>query len=832
MIQTTRAGAGDMPRFTRVQSAHTYGVLDPHVVERRDTKFVDGSLSDALNVIIMPQGGYTDRGGTDDFGRVRRQLTARPWTAGQATLPNGGTASSLLANETQTTGSVSSPRFVLAEVDFGTATDVAFIDIASVMVATTGADDALIAEYWDGSAWQIFGSKLVLTTSPRSRRFALDMASVSATKFRVAIDATTAAGAASFAGLAFYAENTTLSAARLTRYHFRASDVHQMVISDRNVDVFEDGIYKASVSLPAPEAIVPELKFEFGYDTVLCFHQDMPPQKITRLGAAGEWSCEPIQFENIPLVDYGATYTNGINEVQEIQFYSFAAGDQFQIIVEGKTTAAIEVPSPTTGLADLISDALEALPNVEPGLTVTGTFPVYEVEFTGTGNANRDWLEMSGINLTDNPGKLVRIRTITEGKQAGEDVISDVRGWPAVGRLVQRRLVLAGLKSKPNSVLASVTGSPFDFNTELEVATAAFLYDIGENEANVIRDIFLAKTLIFFGSSQHAWLKNNVLSAEAVPEFGFSDAPGIDAKIRPVSTDNAIFYMQDGGTTLRMLAYTEIEQNYVGDNASVLSAFLIKNPLDMSRRRSTDTIDADLLTMANADGSATVLTIMRTQEVSGFAPWATDGKFRSVQVDQNNDLWFLIERIANGTASLRLEKSEPLKVLDEAETRSVAVATDTFTGLDRFEGREIWAVTSSEAFGPVTVASGQAVFPNPISGTVRFGTWVAPFATDPEIYLEQETGRRQARLKRVNRMQMSVVNTTSLAVSANDGPVETMSLVTNAGLIMGEGPLARPFTGTIEAEGMHGFTSHGQSTITQSYPGKLTLRRNSKDIVA
>lgn len=822
-----------MPRFTRVQSAHSYGVLDPLVIERRDTKFVEGSLSDALNVIMLPQGGYTDRGGTDDYGRVRRKLTARAWTAGEATLPNGGSAAGLLAGSTQTTGAVSGSRYVLVEIDFGAATNVALIDIGLVSVATTGADDALIAEYWTGSAWAVFGAPLLITTTPRTRRFSGNMTSVTASKFRVAVSATAgAAGAASFSSLKLFGESTALSAARLGRYHYRANEVHQFVLSDRNVDIFQAGAWVAAVPLPAPESIIADIKFEFGYDTILCFHQDMAPQRITRMGAAAQWSCEPIQFDNIPLVDYGGTYVNGINEVQQLQFYNMAAGETFQLVFEGQTTPAITLPSPLSDLGPLIKAALEALPNVSAGLTVTGTWPISEVEFSGAGNENRNLLQMSAIALTDNPGKIILVRTLTEGKPSGEAVMSASRGWPAVGRLVQKRLVMAGFKSKPNSMIASVTGAPFDLNTELEVATSAFMYDIGENEANVIRDIFLARTLIFFGSVQHAWLKNNVLSAEDQPQFGFSDAPGITGSIRPLATNNAMFYVQAGGNTLQMLTYTELEQNYVGDNASVLSANLINSPVDMTRRRSTGRIDSDMLIVVNVDGTATVLTLMRSQDVSGYAPWRTDGLITAVQTDQNNDVWLLVRRLSAGTYSLRLEKLEHDQLLDEGETRSIGSATATLTGLERFNGRQIWAVANDELHGPVTVTAGSAVFDQALSGTVRLGSWVAPLATDPPVYLEQETGRRQARLKRVNRMTLSLFKTNSVAIRANGGEAQNLSMVDNDALIMGQGPLARLFTGTVEAEGMHGFTADAQTTVTQIFPGSLTVRRVSKDVVA
>ena len=84
---------------------------------------------------------------------------------------------------------------------------------------------------------------------------------------------------------------------------------------------------------------------------------------------------------------------------------------------------------------------LEALPNVAAGITVTpdGATPltVFEIEFTGVGNANRDWLQITAT--TFRPGTFASTRTMVQGKAGGEDIMSVARGWPAVGRYAQQR---------------------------------------------------------------------------------------------------------------------------------------------------------------------------------------------------------------------------------------------------------------------------------------------------------------------------------------------------------------------------------------------------------
>lgn len=823
-----------MPRVTTVQAAHTYGVLDPLVIERRDTKFLGSSLSDGDNIILLPQGGWRDRGGTLDYARARRGLTPVAIDASITSMPNGGTEADLLAFTATTTGAASTTRFVVVEADFGTATLVHMIDVKGILIATTGASGALIAEYWNGAAWATFGTPLKLTTDARSRRFASGApghAGVSATKFRIAVDATTAAGAVTIAGLRFFVEGASLADGIVRRFQPEQAAPYQLVLTTGNIDVYENGVWRAAIATPITQAILRQVKLEAKFDTILAFHQTMRPQRITYMDAAGEWSCDDVVFENVPLVDYGGVYTNGVNEVQRIIFYDADPGETFEIILEGQTTGAITFTGDATTGTN-IATALEALANVDPGLTVTMNAPFYDVatiEFSGGNNANRNWLTMTANALVAN--FYPSASTVTNGSPAGEDMISDARGWPAVGRFAQQRLVMAGLKARPTDMLASVTGSPYDLNTGLDSAIAAFSYEIEGSENTVIRDIIVARTVMFLGDAQVAYLANRVLSADEVPEFGVSDAPGLARNLSPVTSNNAVYYVQDGGQTLQVTNFNQLEDNLVADNASVLSAFLIRDPVDLTRRRPTAALDADLLVMANADGSATVVTNMRTQEVSGFAPWSTDGDFVSAEVDHANALWFLVQRSMNGTDELRLELHQPDELLDGAVEFTYGGPTTAVTGLSRFNGRDVWAIANDQLYGPFTV-SGGAITLDAAATFVRVGTWPRPSATDTPVSLTEETRSRNPRLKRVNRAEISVHETTSLAIAANDGAAVNLPLRTNADTILDEGPLARPFTGKAEAEGMHGFTDHGTLTVTQTFPGHITVRSATKNIVA
>ncbi|MCE7026426.1 hypothetical protein [Jiella avicenniae] len=816
-----------MVKITTVQASHTYGVLDPYMTERRDTKFVPGSLSAGENIVILPQGGYTDRGGTDDFGRVRRRLDKIALTAAMVAMPNGGSAATLVASQKTVTDEAAGNRFVIADVTLPTARSLTFLDVEDVSVSDSGGAGALIVEYLDGATWRTFGRALSaqIERNRGSRRFSVGApgnAIGAFSRYRVCLDATKASGTVSLSGISLWSERADNSKAVVRAARDAEGTSFQLVVTDQTIDIFVAGIWQASIPsyLGSPE--VRSVQMEASYDSILLFHPDLAPRKMLRLGDDREWNIARAPFTNIPNVDYGAQYTNGVNEIQEIKGYST---NTYDLTFEGEITTLI-----STASNEAVKAALEGLTNVGPGLIVTGDDnDTFQVEFASEKTKERNVLTMIGTN--QEAEGFVSIRTLREGKPGGEPIISSARGFPAVGRFAMGRLNMFGLRSRPATQLSSVTSQPFDLSSEIKTAVSALVYDIADSEGAAIVDALFGRTLIMFSTDAVYFYGNRKLSAEETPDIVRSPSPGIEPGVPPVQTDDAILYVEKGGEVLRLLSYSEIDQNYTAGNASVLSAFLVDGVVDMAKRRSANGIDADLAVMANADGTATALTILRTQDVSGFAPWRTDGKFVSTVVDRSNDLWFLCERERPGGTDIRLERFAPIKLLDEGTEFEVVTPSATLTVAARFEGRSVWIVAEGQVIGPVTVTAGQVTLPVPVSGMVRVGTWLPATATDQPVRREQETNQREARLKRVVRAKLSVVETTSLAIACNGSAPFDMPLAANDETILDRAPLDAPFTGFCEAEGMHGFTDAATVTVTQLRPGFLTVRSVTKDVV-
>jgi hypothetical protein len=103
------------------------------------------------------------------------------------------------------------------------------------------------------------------------------------------------------------------------------------------------------------------------------------------------------------------------------------------------------------------------------------------------------------------------------------------------------------------------------------------------------------------------------------------------------------------------------------------------------------------------------------------------------------------------------------------------------------------------------------------------GTWAPPLVTTlppprdigPNIVL-----KRKARL---HSAQISVMNTTSIAISVNGGAPQDINLMAY-GATADVPELQRGVTGTLKLRGLRGYRDEPKLTITQTRPGRLTVR--------
>lgn len=316
-----------MGRKASQQATFTKGVLDPDLSERIDLEAYYDSLAEAPNTLFHPQGGFSDRGGFELNSdadvlasgvarRLRRRIVPLPLAAGNITAANGGTVANLVDQSKTTifqTNAVTGSTFTVFEVDLGAATQVDFVDLYNFKSELLGADEAIAVQYWTGSAWVTFGDALDVPTaknirlSATTRRFGTSPGGpagvpVSARQWRVVMLDCVGVGRVSVGQLMMWQETTGLSPVRAREVARDDYNAYVLVITERNVDIFQRRRYVASVPLPVSADQVPQLGMTGGFDTLLIFHEALESQRIERQGSSGEWDLSAVPFSNVPLL--------------------------------------------------------------------------------------------------------------------------------------------------------------------------------------------------------------------------------------------------------------------------------------------------------------------------------------------------------------------------------------------------------------------------------------------------------------------------------------------------------------------------------------------------
>ena len=284
-----------------------------------------------------------------------------------------------------------------------------------------------------------------------------------------------------------------------------------------------------------------------------------------------------------------------------------------------------------------------------------------------------------------------------------EPVISASRGWPECGCFHQGRFWLGGLKSRPTTLLASKVAQYFD----LALGSAdddGMMLTLDTDQLNAVHQLLPHRGLLIFTSgAEHAITVAPPITPTNVA-IEEQSRRGIKRYARVDEVDGAVLFVQRGGAALRQFEYSELEQAWRADLASLLAPHLILDPRDVVIRKAAVQDDADLVLLPDAAG-ITVLSTLRSQEVTAFARWTVDGDVRGVAALPNGTVW-----LASGRdGAVRLLFLDPLCLLDHSLRFSFAAPVGSLTGLAHLAGRQAVMLLDGRAEGTITVPPSGAI---------------------------------------------------------------------------------------------------------------------------
>jgi hypothetical protein len=363
----------------------------------------------------------------------------------------------------------------------------------------------------------------------------------------------------------------------------------------------------------------------------------------------------------------------------------------------------------------------------------------------------------------------------------------------------------------------------------------------------------------------------------------------VAARVPAAECDDAALIISESGQVLDV-KYDLAQSRFLAEPINVLSAHLFDDPVDAASRLPNRANDPNLYVAVNSDGRLAVLSSLRSQDLTGWAPRDTQGKFLAAEDDQTGALWFVVERELGGvteryieseedglytdcatTVTVEAEESEAaagqtlfaysftspasaglvgvringkrlawpseysvslvgqsitlVTAAEEGDVVRICPLTATVTGLDRFEGAEIWIVADDQPEEAAkTVVDGAVSLDKPADTSVQLGLVFVPQIDLLPVRIPLGSGSSYQRSMRIVAATIDVTDTPYLEIRANGGAWRPVSLRKHgAGLL--DVPLNQAgITGPKRIEGLRGWSREGQFSIRQPLPSPFAVR--------
>lgn len=626
-------------------------------------------------------------------------------------------------------------------------------------------------------------------------------------------------------------------ASRLIDFRASNGDIYDIVAGAALATCWGVDAQAASFAHPYTAAQIRAADAAQQLDTLLLFHEEVEPRRVLYDATGPAFTLDVAPLENLPTYDYGDAYVNGVAAKWELQFVGFEGTTPavnkiaFVITLNNVETPAIKAAMDgggafdNAGTATAIDAALAQLAILNAGYAVTAvSTDKVRITFTGAGNLGDKWAVSAEVkNKAD--AAIVAFKTVV-GVTPGEPLVSAAKGWPRCGVFYQQRLLMGGFKSLPSAWIASITGDFFNFDDRVDTADGSFLVILDTPGGDAVRRLVNNQFLLVLCKDQNFWVAGSAegLSKTVPPKHVPASDHGVADGVPVVQNEGAAIYINASGDFMAELRYTDIDGNYKALDISLLGYHLIRDAIDVTVQRKENEQAANVAAIVNGDGSLRRVMMLREQDVTGFVRAESDGAtFHAALANGRNELSVVTERSKGAGKSRRLERFEAGQLLHGAISFSFDLPMTRIQGLGVHEGACVWAIADDDVVGPFTVEAGRIDIPK-AAKVVTVGRWSPPLATTLPLPRERAQGVVVKRKGRIHTIHLDLEDTTSLAVSANGGKAFEIDLARYGGFAEGVPELQQGFTGTIKLSGFAGWSDLPKLTITQTRPGRLTVR--------
>ena len=594
----------------------------------------------------------------------------------------------------------------------------------------------------------------------------------------------TTGGAKRRPGTAYIA--TAAGRGRLIAFEPGSGGEYLLVITDQQVNIFENNGLVSTLTTPWSEADISQLVWGELDESIIITHQDHPPQQITKITSLnwtiadlafaekeGGFLCAPFARFADPAVTLAASGTAAIIVLSssDALFQSEHIGTVFRIGLEQFEITSIITPTEASGQALDLSLA-----------------PTDQIDITAT----TDW---------------------------DEQAFSDVRGYPIAVSFHQNRMVLGGSRALQNTLWLSKSGQFFNFDLGTGLDDEAIAFRLAANEAQAIRSLVSGRHLQVF-TSVGEWIVTGTPLTPVNIQLRRQSRIGspVDRHVPPRDVDGATLFASRNGREIREFLFTDSEQAYEAPDLALLASHLVVDPVDQAFDRGRR-----LFLIAMTDGSIASIGIYRNADIVAWSKLATDGAVISIATSDKKT--FLLVQRSNGVF---IEEFADDLFADSAVSMSEANPTTTWTGLSHLDGKTVAVVADGAVVDDALVSGGQITLSSP-ANDVTVGLPYTHIVEPLPPAFSSARGKTQEPLYRPVRLVFRVFETSSLAVDTGNGSRDLLFFAAGTGP---SNPEPTPFSGDqiLRALGWRRGPDVPPWRIEQSRPLPFTLLSATTEI--
>lgn len=475
---------------------------------------------------------------------------------------------------------------------------------------------------------------------------------------------------------------------RLISYEQDSQNAYLFLILNEQTQIYKNEVLQATLTTPWTTAQLDKLCWCALSDGLIIVHAEVQPYQFT--------------FKNNTWTGNNFAFLNANNYIH--QPYTRFVADNVTMASSGcggnvtLTTSADVFNNTHIGKQFKLADGYVRITGVSNSTTATATVLKKLME----GN---DIADSTPLNPT---------------RYWGEPALCSEHGWPTTVTTYQSRLVFGGSKGLPNTLWFSQTEDISNFEEGTALDSEAITFSLMSDQANKVCALFAGRHLQVFTTSAEWMVTGDPLTPTSIQLKRQTQVGSDDTHfIPPVGIDGATIFAAANGKEIREFLFSDLEGVYQATDLSLLAHHLINKPVDMAYDKY---LRQAYIVMQ--DGSLSVLTSFRAEDMQSWTRQNTQGAFQNVTVCGGN-AYFIIKE--NNT--YYLEKFNEDLHTDKGFLLSASPATDTWTSLDVLEEQQVQIVADGRVQDPQIIENGTLTLLTPASAVevgLAFTHLIAP----------------------------------------------------------------------------------------------------------